>query len=86
MGIIFFDQTTYLFMRCFGYVKKVSSVEYVPCPIFSRVLVVDSEGLLFSLNKDFKQRPSWLFGKAEKISILDEETGMRCPTLWHSSQ
>ena len=68
-------------MRCFGYVKKSIYLQllhwYIPCPIFSRVLVVDSEGLLFSLNKDFKQRPSWLFGKAEKISILDEETGTR---------
>ena len=49
----------------------------IPCPIFSLVLVVDSDGLLFCLNNEVKQRPSWLLGKAEKISIVEDETGTR---------
>ena len=58
-----------------SYLSKVSTC--IPCPIFSLVLVVDSDGLLFCLNNEVKQRPSWLLGKAEKISIVEDETGTR---------
>ena len=66
--------------QCESMLSVKSRYRYLPCPIFSLVLVVDSDGLLFCLNNEVKQRPSWPFGRAENISILEDDTGTRCPT------
>ena len=65
----------------------------LPCPIFSLVLAVDSDGLLFCLKSVAKQKPaslaSWRpfdFGRREKTSIWEEDTGCKRPTRLHSSQ